>query len=617
MTMSRISAGLGSAAFVLGLSIVGPQAIAAADSGNEDSAAATSSATGNHQRPAGTAPSRRTGAASATSGRTATARVRPAAAVPDTVSPVAAVRPSSPAHVTASAAARISKAVTSVDSEGNSPAGPLGPPIGTLQDPARSATATASSGAASTGTAARTGQVFSAPTQLAQANPLGGLNTAVTGWFDGTASLLGNLPASPIREFLQGALLLVRRSLFNQTPTTNPVNFMIETNGETVGSLTAVDPEGDALTYSLAQKPTYGTVQIGPDGVYTYIPGPDFNGYDSFTATVSDRGFNILDPFSSRSTQAFVEVPYWSLGGYSRGFTVTNLTGSSVTLSNFFYDRANFEGSVGSPPVGTVLKPGDTARFESAQYLNPASSYQTIATFTSTAPDGTPREWKVKMYTDSISVASPDQSVASCTTGDCTFTKPDGWSFNGNTYLVDPAGSTYTIDSGQGQKQAQILNSLCANGSAKCSFSPKTFEQTQSSPRVVATTVNKGSTTITSTLTRSETVETTTSLALSLSAKATILQVVELGITRESTQSWTESTQYQYSVQQPIDPNSRGILEVQDPVKRVTGDFVATIGNTTYRLNGVTFETPDPDPTRPDGGKPVYTARTEPLSSGV
>ncbi|WP_328349561.1 Ig-like domain-containing protein [Mycobacterium sp. NBC_00419] len=481
-------------------------------------------------------------------------------------------------------------------------------------DQTRSASATASGGAASTGVSAR---VFNSPPQLTPADPLGGLNAAVTRWFDGTASLLGNLPASPISEFLQGALLLVRRTLFNQTPTVDPINFMIEPNGETVGSLKAVDPEGDALTYSLAQQPTYGTVQITPDGVYTYIPGPDFNGYDSFTATVSDRGFNLLDPFSSRSTEAFVEVPYWSQGGYSRGFTVTNLTGSSITLSKFVYDRANFEGSVGSPPVGTVLKPGDTVRFESTQYLNPASNYQTTATFTSTAPDGTPRKWAVNMYVDSLSVVNPDNSKASCTTGDCTFTRPDGWTQNGNTYLVDPAGSTYTIDSGQGQKQAQILNSLCSNGSAKCSFSPKTFEQTQTKPRVVATAENKGSTTITSTFTRTETSETTTSLTLSLSAKATILQLVELGISRESTQSWTESTQYQFSIQQPIEPNSVGILEARDPIKRVTGDFVATIGNTTYRLNDVTFETPDPDPTRPDGGRPVYTVRTVPLAAAV
>ncbi|MGB6106420.1 MAG: hypothetical protein WBF86_01150, partial [Mycobacterium sp.] len=44
-------------------------------------------------------------------------------------------------------------------------------------------------------------------------------NAAVVDWFDSTAAWLATLPSGPLNELASGALLLVRRSLFNQLPT--------------------------------------------------------------------------------------------------------------------------------------------------------------------------------------------------------------------------------------------------------------------------------------------------------------------------------------------------------------------------------------------------------------
>ncbi|MCA1245681.1 Ig-like domain-containing protein, partial [Massilia sp. MS-15] len=50
----------------------------------------------------------------------------------------------------------------------------------------------------------------------------------------------------------------------------------------------ASDVDGDTLTYSKASDPAHGTVSIAADGTYTYTPGANYNGADSFTYTVSD-----------------------------------------------------------------------------------------------------------------------------------------------------------------------------------------------------------------------------------------------------------------------------------------------------------------------------------------
>jgi YVTN family beta-propeller protein len=135
------------------------------------------------------------------------------------------------------------------------------------------------------------------------------LNTAITNLFDSTATWLSDLPASPARDLISGALLLVRRTLFNQLPTAIPRKIIETSSGQYVGTVGAVDPEGGALIYSLAEAPQYGTVQITADGVYTYTPGVDFAGIDKFTVAVTDPGFNLLQPFSSRQSLVPVGVP--------------------------------------------------------------------------------------------------------------------------------------------------------------------------------------------------------------------------------------------------------------------------------------------------------------------
>lgn len=48
------------------------------------------------------------------------------------------------------------------------------------------------------------------------------------------------------------------------------------------------DTDSDSLTAILGNPPTHGTLTLGADGSFTYVPDPDFNGNDDFSYRVSD-----------------------------------------------------------------------------------------------------------------------------------------------------------------------------------------------------------------------------------------------------------------------------------------------------------------------------------------
>jgi hypothetical protein len=69
-----------------------------------------------------------------------------------------------------------------------------------------------------------------------------------------------------------------------QTPFDTPVDIQVLNNDS--------DPNGLPLTISATTSPTYGTIQVNPNGTISYYPDPEFDGgMDSFTYTISD-GYN-------------------------------------------------------------------------------------------------------------------------------------------------------------------------------------------------------------------------------------------------------------------------------------------------------------------------------------
>lgn len=115
---------------------------------------------------------------------------------------------------------------------------------------------------------------------------------------------------APIQSLIEGVGLLIRRTFFNQAPQVNPVQTTGQLEGPITGTIGAVDPEGEPITYQVTVAPQFGSVVIGSAGDFTYTPGPSFTGLDSFTVAAADvgSGFNILDLARPAATEAYVQI---------------------------------------------------------------------------------------------------------------------------------------------------------------------------------------------------------------------------------------------------------------------------------------------------------------------
>lgn len=353
---------VGAAAFVLGLSVAGPQAlgVANADTGGGDSTTASS------------APASSGGAATTDSKRTVRTRQRRAdagvrqttasggaAQSPILASPTAA--DAVPRSAAAAAAATPRRAAASRSANRAQTAGARVPqqsvPSAAAATPAAPVASRASavtkalvSGvqplvvSASAATPAVSIQSLVSGVQQSEGTPVDDsgrsnsrgslkltlgvvdeqIDSAIYGVLDAISNCLSRFPPNPITDFLQGALLLVRRTFFDQTPTLTPVQTTGQQGGEISGTLGGFDPEGEPITYSVITAPQDGAVTLKPDGTFIYTPGSDFDGSDAFVVAATDKSSSVnviaantvsialqgnwIDPTRPANAYAFVEV---------------------------------------------------------------------------------------------------------------------------------------------------------------------------------------------------------------------------------------------------------------------------------------------------------------------
>lgn len=127
------------------------------------------------------------------------------------------------------------------------------------------------------------------------------------GAFMAMQALIAQLPlADPLKGMLTGTAYTARRTLLNQAPTVAPLTLTGSSDAPVAGRVSAVDAEGDPISYRLVRGPTAGNLTLNADGSFTYTPGQGFDGVDSFVVMAQDLGLhvNLLDPFRGAGTSA-------------------------------------------------------------------------------------------------------------------------------------------------------------------------------------------------------------------------------------------------------------------------------------------------------------------------
>jgi hypothetical protein len=166
----------------------------------------------------------------------------------------------------------------------------------------------------------------------------------------------------------------------------------------------------------------------------------------------------------------------------------------------------------------------------------------------------------------------------------------------GDVTILDKPG-VVTIPASDPAGQAKTINTLCVQSAVTCTFTPtKDPEAILGPPHPFG----RGFGNVTQDPTQpvikqTDTVEASTSLALSASVKATIMGAVEMGLTTEYKEEWKTSHGFIHEWPYTVRPGHVGWLTAQEPMQRVTGDFTITMkgSQTSWTVNGLVFDLPD------------------------
>jgi len=603
MTVARCGARLGVAAFAVGAALAGPQALGSAladDSGPGAPSVSAGDARGEGVQAGGSA-------AAGPVRRPAAAVARP---VDREITPPVSAAVSAPAtrqRAHGAVEGRPSRS-TPVGPSSELTAGALLLARRTQPAEAQSAGQRVASVSGDVSLGAATGD----PTVTATAPP-SQTTVAVSDWFSSTRGWLSGLD-NPLTTGLRDLLTGVQRTLFSPAPTVKPVQFTAWTPGEPIlGALRYIQPGGAPVTFKVTQGPSSGTVELSTDGTYTYTAGPDFTGTDSFTVAVTAGGFNLLEPLTPRTAPVTVIVESAPRVQLTRGFDITNLSGKAVYVSGIVKEPGYEDSVEQAPATGTVLQPGASTHVELTRWA--FYSYDTRINFTgcsdiacTSLKSGDQGPWQVKMYVQLLDTYRGDCNWNNCLNGsgqEIGPSSPNGFYGLDNSVikLVDEPDTKYTLTGAEGQQQANVINTVCAAQGTTCQFVPTSDTLYTTKPQQVYQFTNRTQDNQTVKQGATETISATSSFGTTYSsevgasfgqkdvfnfvAKQTFTSTQSLSNTTQRTTTWEVNT--------TVRPGYRLTTTVTVPIARVTGDYSAKIGNTTYNLTGVSFDFIDPN----------------------
>ena len=161
------------------------------------------------------------------------------------------------------------------------------------------------------------------------------------------------------------------------------------------GTLSAYDPEGDALTFEIVSRPTHGLVILTDTacGDYVYLPRIGYTGEDSFTYVVRDLygNYSAAARVNVEVSEVAVSVSYDDMAGrrdYNAALTMTELgimQGTAEAGKTYFYpeqtvSRLDFlTMAMKAVGVGSVPSVTDTGFYDDADIPTEAKGYVATA----------------------------------------------------------------------------------------------------------------------------------------------------------------------------------------------------------------------------------------------
>ncbi len=211
----------------------------------------------------------------------------------------------------------------------------------------------------------------------------------------------------------------------NDPPVANPQSVTTAEDTNRSITLTASDPDGDPLTYSIVSGPSSGTLSGTAPNV-TYTPNANYNGSDSFTFRANDGTTN-----SNTATVSITVTPVNDPPVANPQSTSTNEnTPKSITLVATDIDSTALTYSIVSPPSNGSISAGTG----STRTYTPTNGYSGSDSFTFRANDGTTNSNTATVSITVINVNDPPvANPQSVTTAEdtnrsitLTATDPDG-----------------------------------------------------------------------------------------------------------------------------------------------------------------------------------------------
>jgi hypothetical protein len=420
-----------------------------------------------------------------------------------------------------------------------------------------------------------------------------------------TAASPGTAPAAPtgILSWIVGAAAWVQREVDyfvnGGVVTATPSQSLISrSDGAVLGDLNVSADDRDRLSFRLLGQPNSGSVVLGNNGKFAYLPSvyPTEGVADSFTVAISNQGLNLrslmglINPaLNTTVVKVGVEVPALDPGDASNnttaGFTIVNMTGYDLTFTS---GSGDFDGPI---PGRTVIRTGERQHFE--VIVDWKDDDQGILHYTSSRP-GAP---ETVLTLNVSSWFSGSTSTIECGTSTCDVY------YDGSTLtatILAPPHTAIEVPADRAAEQTAILEEFCGDGAlGTCSFTATSQEKDYAVQHDVDTFRNEFDTTATLTEQITTVYAQKTSYSVSAKVGLKIFDLVSAEVSAKYGNEWTETYTFSDTFKVQLAGWRAGSIASENPIIRYTGDFTVVVGNTTWYLRGTTIEQADTSGTRP------------------